>query len=1094
MTDPFAQYVVPEQPIEKKTSKSDPFAAYEVKEDPFAQYTTPPSGSVVQEVPKYLPRTELDKIAQSHGVDPQELKQLAPYYGVSLEPEQGAKPSELLGEAAKYTAGSAGRAALGIPQFLYKKTQSGPMREALDELREVGRSQQGLGEQIGESIVGGAAAAPESVAGRLAQATGVGGAIGLAESKEGEEASSAAKGAGFGLGAGLVGEAIGGVLNKLAKNNKTEQELVQENIQKRAPELEKGAEDVLATRKDSNDQIFEYALGKDLDEEAASKVVREQLDPESLARFADADTEEGQLLREQISKRVGESSEKATELQLANDIADKKVRDFAEWVTKERPGDIEEARTALQNYAERQGGREQLLERWNTFSKEEAGLDYIRKNAIRGGRENDAANKALNFISDAQFVLRTIDHDFGTALEPVHRELNAGLNRMSFARKEAQKELNNIFQKNRAVDAELTQGGKVYDALNTGNTSGLSSEEIKAYDHFNKYFKDWLGYVNKLVKERDPSIKPLSIPKVENYVPQMMLPPQELADKFQNRVSDVLRTATTRYGRNVQDIAELSQRELKDLEHVSPAFQELVDGIKTLNKDLPLRNGAEISSAWKDLMASREGKLRLSTIAKAALERQGEIPEWMREKNLYKLADKWTSNTLRHLYLRNPMDKMESIARQLKRAGGDLESNYLEKLLQDINGIRKGTVAAYTASKKQEYLKALQSLTRDKYGKDSGIVATLGKALPDVLQDMNRQIYPNLLFSARALIQNSTQLFTKTAPELGNAYGNAAILRGAIHTLLNRKQQLARVERLGFQPAEFVSKYRQAVSDGIRRSSLYSLPSEALSKAGEYSMKLYTWLDAMNRSIALSTADIMAHDLGRGNKFAQKALSKMPSTVRKQVALAQSPEEIANIIGSHLNASTQYNYNRASMSEYGRTLGPLFSVFSKWPTATAGEIIHELRVGGKLKGSARVAEKFLAPLVMLQIADYLVFGENLNPFGEDAKEKSERAKMLFSKAGLSQTAPIGSLKGIVTGDFFTPPLIDAVVKSTVVPILTGNQAELKAGLVSSIQNYMPLSGYIRFLSDDLPTIITNERPEGSNFIERAEAGVKKVTK
>jgi hypothetical protein len=78
------------------------------------------------------------------------------------------------------------------------------------------------------------------------------------------------------------------------------------------------------------------------------------------------------------------------------------------------------------------------------------------------------------------------------------------------------------------------------------------------------------------------------------------------------------------------------------------------------------------------------------------------------------------------------------------------------------------------------------------------------------------------------------------------------------------------------------------------------------------------------------------------------------------------------------------------------------------------------------------------------------------------------------------------------GDFFTPPAVDAVVQTFVVPAMEGDPAKLQKGFASAVQNFTPGSVYVRLLTDDIPTLVTGERPEGSDFLERAATSIDKM--
>ncbi len=114
--------------------------------------------------------------------------------------------------------------------------------------------------------------------------------------------------------------------------------------------------------------------------------------------------------------------------------------------------------------------------------------------------------------------------------------------------------------------------------------------------------------------------------------------------------------------------------------------------------------------------------------------------------------------------------------------------------------------------------------------------------------------------------------------------------------------------------------------------------------------------------------------------------------------------------------------------------------------------------------------------------------------GERPGEKdslSDRQKKLMGSGGLSQSAPIGSLGGVLKGEIFTPPAIDAFMQTVVTPLLEGDAAKLERGAGTTVMNYTPTAGLFRFIFDDFVTYASGERPEGKDPLTRVISGVNK---
>lgn len=1039
-------------------------------------------------VPQQITGDELQEIAQKHGVSSQDLREALPYFG-------GLPQDARLSDIAKGAVGFAGEAALGVPQKLYKLGQNQQYQNALDDLQDLAQARKSYAQLGAELLTPGVAIGKGAKT--LVQAAKAGAATGAiagaAGARSGQEIQGAAIGAGLGAGLGSAAHGVAQFLESRAAKAATpiEKDVAEGVIRNNQADIEKGTEELLAARRASNEDLEKIIRGQsEMDQPAAQRIVKEQLDQESVQKFMNPATEEGQVIRDRILRTKPDEvqslgMERAIERELASGQVERKVRDLAEQVSGERPKSLDEATDALKEYASRQGGPAALIDRFRNMQRTQAALETIDNHGIHATKQAGFWGRATNFLSDAQYVLRDIDEKYRVGAEDIHRELNRNYNRSTFARQAFRNKLDDIYKSNKPIDNTIVSTDRIYNALDSGNLAGLTPQEAKAAQEFHNYFDEGLTFVNGLVKQSDKDITPLSIPKRENYVPHMLKDTPELIRSFETKKDAILQKA------GVQDFAQIPKPIFNQLVLGDKDTQDLLSGLMLFDAK-PIKSSQDLSSRFKERLYSRDGRISIETKARAALEREGVIPDFLKEKNLFKLADRWAGNTLRHLYLRQPVEKLGALSKVLTRAGADVESKYVSNLAQDLMGIRKGTAAESYVQSKVQWQTGIDRLIEKSGGRDttSGGFLTAVKAIPEMMEALTRQVYPNLLgLSPRAMIMNSTQLMTKTIPELGQEYGNIVALRAGANTAMNFKKQLARVDALGLAPAEFVAAGQRAITDGIRRTALYNIPASAIRGMGEAAMALYTRLDAVNRALTLSMADTMIYDLGRGSKLAERSLLKMPTSVRKSVSnniTTGNTDEATRTLAEYLNASTQYNYNRASMSEWGRTMGPLFSTFSKWPTATVGDIVETFRSRGLLGGAVRNAEKYVAPLALLSGVGYLIHGSK--------DEMSDRSKKLFGASGLRQAAPIGNLEGIIKGDFFTPPAIDAVIKGFVVPAMEGNEGKLTKGLTESIQNFTPGSVYVRFLTDDLVTLLKGQRPEGSNFLERSYSGAQELTK
>jgi hypothetical protein len=154
----------------------------------------------------------------------------------------------------------------------------------------------------------------------------------------------------------------------------------------------------------------------------------------------------------------------------------------------------------------------------------------------------------------------------------------------------------------------------------------------------------------------------------------------------------------------------------------------------------------------------------------------------------------------------------------------------------------------------------------------------------------------------------------------------------------------------------------------------------------------------------------------------------------------------------------------------------MFATFAKWPTAIAGEIISEYRTKPLTAATKRVAERYAAPVLAFAAVDYML---------QDRIEQDERLQKVLGKSGITKAAPVTSVTAFTRGDIFTPPAVDTIMKDIITPVTKAEGLALAKGLDRAVFTYAPGAGFIKFLTEDIPTIITGERPEGGTQTERS---------
>lgn len=746
--------------------------------------------------------------------------------------------------------------------------------------------------------------------------------------------------------------------------------------------------------------------------------------------------------------------------QATREIAENRVKSFAKELTGQAPEDVGEARKLLQEWSSGQGGQKALQDQYKIFRETETAKRAIQDGDLAVISQDNFSDRVANFISDRQYVLQHLDDRAGTKTTPILQEVNSQLGRMSHAAtplKQAQEDLNKLARSVNTDDV-IRNTDKIYSAIDNNNLSSLTPAERQTAEAFKKYFSDVREFANGGINKIDPQVTPMSIRELQEagrgYVPKQLADTPTIIARLKQKVSEL--------EDKIGDIAAYDRQPIwwEELKK-SPEVDQLIRAVRMYD-DSPVTSGKDLVNKLSEMMYTKRGFQAMETKSRAALQRTGELPDFLLEKNLYKLAAKYANNNLRHLYLRNPIAKLSAEAEKLSKLGDIQGADYVRNTIAGALGsVRPGTAAAEWQYRNTQMASKLESLI-DKWGRDTakGKLAQFAKSMPDMFLGLTHQIYPNVLgWSPRAVIQNLTQSYAKLAPELGTRYGYTTVSSVVPKTAKNLAKSIAEAERLGLVTAQINRAGERALAEGIKKSALWQMSDKSLAAANKVGMFLFQKSEEFNRALVVNVAEKMARDIASGNAAALNSLSNFPGNIRKSIL--SNPENIQNTyetIAKHLNSTTMYNYNKASMSEFGQVMGPLFSTFSKWPTATAGDIIHIIRSKGLVGSIPRNAEKYLVPLLLMAGGQRVLMGPT--------EDMSEMQQKFVGKEGLASSAPIMSAGAVLRGEMLTPPVAQAAAKLGKAAV-SGDPERIEKALGSIGRAYTPGAGIFNFLTRDL---------------------------
>lgn len=1028
----------------------------------------------------------------SQEIKDEEIQQLAKKYGASPEdirsavPLMAGMPENLtVSDVAKGVAGFAGEAVgLGVPQKLYAMAQDPKLEKALDELRDlisVRKSYAQLAGEFAAPFVGAAKiakAAGGGIKGAAAVGAVTGAAGGFGTSKSGEEVTSTALGAGLGAGIGAVGAKIASKLEKGVGRKLTQEEQTAiSNLN-----YDKYEQQALKDLQEPGSKLTEeLAMGTKLPDKMniseMNDVLKENYNNRTLAEYL-TNNKDNPLISK-IDKELADSVgfEFAAKKALMYEVRNNERSDLIKTIVGK---DIKDPQLVNQEW-EKLLVQGDTLDRLQLSRKELKILKAFDESGVYDLTPESKLGQLFGKLSDTKMHFRTIDEKWKTPLDDILSRLSQKRNLMGVMRENDKKiieEIDDLAQKTGARRSAKT--GKIVDIIE-GKATPTTEGERQVANAVTKEFNRLYTFVTQGIKEF--GIAALNIPKLENYVARMTKEVPDVLATVELELNKAAREASEALKKPFRNISEISAADFEKVKNL-PAMRNLREYTNWIkNADVEVKDGARLATTIRQSLSSEDDIRVLDKVARSSMERvamERTIPDFIREKDIYKILDRYSQDMLSTLYQRKELAELNSIAEILDRRGGKSEAQYIRNVVEDTLGVRKGTVAHFMRDIKGQVARALNPKIEKalQEGNDTAaFVYTTMKEMVDIPSFLSNQIYPNLLgWRVVPVLTNALGGLARAAPELGGVYGYTNYTRGLVWARQNWSAGLKELVDKGYVPGQWSRSGQKALADGIRASGLVNVPMSALEKLNRVGMALYTKSEELNRISLLGMSKMMAHDLAQNVPGAQKSLARFPSSVQRAVSRAKSQTEVEDILMRHMNSTIAFNYDRPSLYEFGRTLGPIFSTFAKWPTAIAGEIISEYRTKPMTAATRRVAERYAAPVLAFAAVDYML---------RDRLEEDERLQKIVGKSGITKAAPVTSVLAFTRGDIFTPPAIDTIMQDIITPVSKAEGLALAKGLDRAVFTYAPGAGFVKFITEDLPTIITGQRPEGSTQTERS---------
>lgn len=988
-----------------------------------------------------LSQDEVYAIARKYGVQPADLESRVGRYGGYVE----GKENGIAGTATSVLEGAESSVGFGLGKLLDKVllgVTDPSLKDATDEMQKVIRERQTgwrTAAEIGASLPVAFATAPKlaatgaAIAGKVAPASATAQKIGmaLADATDATIQSAIATAAsgdtdeffnnialGAGLGAGLqagqwgVKGGVKGITSAAQQSSRLLDSLVAPHVQ---PSAQKGRQalDLAAQRAQQTEASVMGFLNGTVQTAEAKRLAK---DTAGMLGFRGDEKEVTQFLKDKIAQEPRAIAEAAQ--------AADAVSEFGKLVAK----DVDQ----------------KMIPGWKKV------FDY-----------------AVNGISDGKYVAANLDNKYGFQSQQVLNDLSQGMHKVNTslgasvpAIEAAQKLINQLGVKS---DADLMA---LYSRLENGQVANATEKQLA----------DILqAHYNKIADEANATGKTNIQKLATTYLPHWAKTGDDRAIAFR-QMGDILGI------RSKIESGQFTDADLTSLKKTKEG-RDLLDGmtIVTGNKSQWgdtrefIDNFITLSGTGAEKREGLSSILDAQFTANALHQRTGNMPEFLREWNIVKLMNAYTHDISRVAFLGKDLMELRKYAMMAHEKGDDIAANWYANLYKDLTGSPRDwtlnkTVKNAASSWRLKFWDAEQ---KAKSPTTKAVLKTM-QEVPEYLASLQSHMYSNFLgLNAKAAIQNLSQVPLMTAPELGYAYGTGLAKKTLGDALVETRKYFKEGLNHQYSKDGYLSQHvsmdasaQDAIRGGKAQGALKSTTKNAIKKIEDIGMLPFSATENISRIWAVKVADAWTDDLLKGSPDALQALRRASGEYGRTVErllLQGRQTEARNEIRKYLVAKTVFNYDRATMSQFARSAGPLFSAFTRWPSALFGEMAYEMRTKGIAKGMAQNVRKYGTQYAAGMLLAHLA------GLDEEGVQESGLAKTVLGSKGVSGWMPVSSvldpLESMGAGKYSAmPPGLAPVAKGAQAlygAAMAGEDAETSQQLLKAVDSaldvYLPVA-------------------------------------
>lgn len=626
-------------------------------------------------------------------------------------------------------------------------------------------------------------------------------------------------------------------------------------------------------------------------------------------------------------------------------------------------------------------------------------------------------------------------------------------------------------------------------AIERGKTHTLSGPAQKLTRAISKYQNAVKEIANSAQKL---GYRPTAIEAIGKYITRLTLDTPSLISKVDQTLRRSAEDVSKVLFRTVPDISKLTSDDLAKMTRAQTMPQSLTNLIEFVqwrsgnSKYMP-GSGEELLAQVNSYIHGNAAKLSLDTSSRAAISRRGRIPDFIREKRIPQILDRYTKDLLSSVFQREAIEGLKANAKMLRAAGSIRDAELIETMITDSIGVRDITYSYFV---KEAKIAATKATDRAKEKTNNPVIHAaldIVQESPQALNWASKVIYNSLLGSLKIApaVRNVVGNFTKTISELNNAYGTSVFFRAFLDVVPNFKEYAKLSKEWGYQVDKYVASSQEDLRTGLFKSKLITVADTGVNLLSKIGMTFQQISETLNHSVVIAASKTMANDLAKSEPAALNALRNFPTRVQRDILAARSnPQVSSRIISDYLKEAVLLTYDTPSKAQFARTMGPILATFSTWPTAQLGEAVLDIQRLGKTKGIKKQLDRYLlTTLVAIQLDKYL--DENYPQYTE--------ARKLIIGSGFFTASPVDALMSWAKGETTSPPIVDIAAK-TVVPLVKGEGLQVARGLDAAAHMYGPGMGFLDNFFNLWVGAITGIPNEGNTKSEKILQGIERVTK